>query len=76
MDEESEEEEEEEEECSEGYALSSSGECEDLDECREGNGGCEETCVNKPGTYECKYNLHLPINLKSHCFLLETLISR
>jgi len=53
VDEESEEEEEEEEECSEGYVLSSSGECEDFDECSEGNGGCEETCVNKPGTHEC-----------------------
>ena len=43
----------EEEECSEGYVNSPSGECEDWDECSEGNGGCEESCVNKPGTYEC-----------------------
>ena len=43
----------EEEECSEGYVNSPSGECEDWDECSEGNGGCEESCLNKPGTYEC-----------------------
>ena len=43
----------EEEECSEGYVNSPSGECEDWDECSEGNGGCEESCMNKPGTYEC-----------------------
>lgn len=60
VDEESEEEEEEEEECSEGYVLSSSGECEDFDECSEGNGGCEETCVNKPGTHECMYHIFTP----------------
>ena len=41
------------EECSEGYVNSPSGECEDWDECSEGNGGCEESCINKPGTYEC-----------------------
>ena len=55
-DEEEEEEEgdeDEEEECSEGYVNSPSGECEDWDECSEGNGGCEESCINKPGTYEC-----------------------
>ena len=52
-DEEEEEEEGEEEECSEGYVNSPSGECEDWDECSEGNGGCEESCINKPGTYEC-----------------------
>ena len=45
--------EEDEEECSEGYVNSPSGECEDWDECSEGNGGCEESCINKPGTYEC-----------------------
>ena len=43
----------EDEECSEGYVNSPSGECEDWDECSEGNGGCEESCMNKPGTYEC-----------------------
>ena len=28
-------------------------ECEDIDECVDGNGGCDEECVNKPGTYMC-----------------------
>lgn len=25
----------------------------DLDECSEGNGGCQQTCVNMMGSYEC-----------------------
>ena len=52
-DEEVEEEGGDDEECSEGYVNSPSGECEDWDECSEDNGGCEESCINKPGTYEC-----------------------
>merc|ERR1719225_842319 len=30
-----------------------SGGCEDVDECREDNGGCDEDCLNKPGSYMC-----------------------
>ena len=26
----------------------------DIDECGVSNGDCNQTCVNKPGTYECK----------------------
>ena len=26
----------------------------DVDECQEDNGGCEKTCVNLPGTFQCK----------------------
>ena len=26
----------------------------DVDECLENNGGCDQSCVNKPGTFECK----------------------
>ena len=25
----------------------------DIDECREGTDGCEQRCVNKPGTFRC-----------------------
>lgn len=26
----------------------------DLDECAEGNGGCQQVCVNMMGSYECR----------------------
>ena len=26
----------------------------DIDECAVDNGGCEHTCINKPGSHECK----------------------
>ena len=25
----------------------------DIDECSKDNGGCSDTCVNKPGSYQC-----------------------
>ena len=28
----------------------------DINECSNSNGGCGQTCVNKPGSYECKCN--------------------
>jgi len=28
-------------------------ECEDIDECKEENGGCNQRCVNKEGSFEC-----------------------
>ena len=39
--------------CSDGFYLTSAGECEDVDECVEDNGGCDEDCINKPGSYMC-----------------------
>ena len=32
-------------------ALGESPVCEDLDECQEDNGGCEQDCVNNPGSF-------------------------
>ena len=26
----------------------------DIDECKLNNGGCDHSCVNKPGTFECQ----------------------
>ena len=40
-------------ECDEGFRMTSGG-CEDVDECREDNGGCDEDCLNKPGSYMCR----------------------
>ena len=34
--------------------MTSSGECEDIDECLEDNGGCDEDCINKPGSFMCE----------------------
>ena len=39
--------------CHEGYFLDDDGVCADMDECEEANGGCEQICVNKPGTHMC-----------------------
>ena len=34
---------------------SASLECEDVDECRENNGGCHHTCVNTQGGLQCRW---------------------
>ena len=39
--------------------------CVDIDECGEGTSGCDQTCVNEPGTYHCEcapgFNLVSPV---------------
>ena len=40
--------------CQEGYEIQDVISCIDIDECAEGNGGCEFGCINKPGTFQCK----------------------
>ena len=32
--------------CSDGFQMEA-GQCEDVDECAEDNGGCDEECVNR-----------------------------
>ena len=30
------------------------GQCDDINECDDNNGGCEQTCVNTDGSYHCE----------------------
>ena len=39
--------------CPLGFVLSNANHCEDVDECSEGNGGCEMICENVPGSFRC-----------------------
>lgn len=46
--------------------------CVDIDECAEGSSGCDQTCVNEPGTYHCEcadgFNLFGGIGVPGFCF--------
>jgi hypothetical protein len=44
--------------CSPGFEESETGDCLDINECEADNGGCEEECHNKPGSYICRSFLH------------------
>ena len=40
--------------CNAGYEMSGEERCVDVDECADGaNGGCDQLCVNKPGSFMC-----------------------
>ena len=43
--------------CQNGYILEDFTACIDIDECLDDNGGCQYSCVNKPGTFQCKFFL-------------------
>jgi hypothetical protein len=47
--------------CSPGFEESEMGDCLDINECEADNGGCEEECHNKPGSYICRSFLHQSI---------------
>ncbi|KAI6659122.1 Fibrillin-3-like isoform X30 [Oopsacas minuta] len=38
--------------CQSGYKLTADG-CVDIDECIDGNGGCDDICINTDGSYTC-----------------------
>ena len=38
--------------CPMGYEMVA-GKCQDVDECAEANGGCDQLCTNKPGSALC-----------------------
>lgn len=39
--------------CDDGFQKSSSGKCEDVDECSDSSAPCRNTCQNTPGSYRC-----------------------
>lgn len=39
--------------CDDGFLRSSSGTCEDIDECVQSGAPCRNTCLNTPGSYRC-----------------------
>ncbi|KAH8379859.1 hypothetical protein KR009_007681 [Drosophila setifemur] len=40
-------------ECDSGFILGSDGKCEDINECRQKNGGCSHRCENSFGSFKC-----------------------
>lgn len=40
--------------CDDGYQQTGlRSHCEDINECAIGNGGCEDVCINTPGSFSC-----------------------
>ncbi|KAI8778024.1 fibrillin-3, partial [Biomphalaria glabrata] len=56
--------------CSTGYKLAIDGHtCEDVDECLQGNGGCQQTCVNEAGNFSCSCNAGFSVDVdRTKCY--------
>ena len=39
----------------------------DINECKQGNGGCEHTCTNTIGSYYCTCNSGYKLSKEKHC---------
>ena len=54
--------------CDKGYQLASNGyDCDDVNECLEGNGGCEHGCGNTVGSYQCYCQHGHQLYNQTHC---------
>ncbi|KAL4223228.1 Immunoglobulin C-2 Type [Mactra antiquata] len=55
--------------CPDGFALDTEDitKCNDLDECKHKNGGCEQQCVNTPGSYVCDIICSPGYNKSTNC---------
>ena len=39
----------------------------DIDECNQGNGGCEHTCTDTIGSFNCSCNTGFQLTAGGHC---------
>ena len=54
--------------CNEGYQIANNGkDCDDVNECQEGNSGCEFGCMNTIGSYKCYCEYGHQLYNKTHC---------
>ncbi|XP_050095151.1 uncharacterized protein LOC126577518 isoform X2 [Anopheles aquasalis] len=62
--------------CPTGYQFNTTmGDCQDVNECRIANGGCQHHCINNDGSFycSCKYGFKLNIDKRSCLVLNESL---
>lgn len=54
--------------CNEGYRVANNGkDCDDVNECQEGNSGCEFGCMNTMSSYKCYCEYGYQLYNKTHC---------